>query len=291
MEIVYHIGAHCTDDDRLLKSLLKNADNFAEDGVKIPGPGKYRRLIRETIQGLNGATPQPNTRSILLDAILDDEPTERLILSNSNFICVPNRIFENGVFYAQAEPKIRALYELFPEDDIEIFLSLRNPATFVPAAFAKSDPTTLDQFMRNMHIGDIRWSDIVRRIKHAAPNSHLTVWCNEDTPLIWAELIRRMGGVLPDQRITGGFDLLASIMSQQGLNHFLNYMRSHPPKTEDQKRRIIGAFLDKYALDEEIEEEVDLPGMTDETLQAISDAYEDDVDIIAAMPGVDFVSA
>ena len=291
MEIVYHIGAHCTDDDRLLKSLLKNADNFAEDGVKIPGPGKYRRLIRETIQGLNGETPQPNTRSILLDAILDDEPTERLILSNSNFICVPNRIFENGVFYAQAEPKIRALYELFPEDDIEIFLSLRNPATFVPAAFAKSDPTTLDQFMRNMHIGDIRWSDIVRRIKHAAPNSHLTVWCNEDTPLIWAELIRRMGGVLPDQRITGGFDLLASIMSQQGLNRFLNYMRSHPPKTEDQKRRIIGAFLDKYALDEEIEEEVDLPGMTNEILEAISDAYEDDVDIIAAMPGVDFVSA
>ena len=291
MEIVYHIGAHCTDDDRLLKSLLKNADNFAEDGVKIPGPGKYRRLIRETIQGLNGATPQPNTRSILLDAILDDEPTERLILSNSNFICVPNRIFENGVFYAQAEPKIRALCELFPEDDIEIFLSLRNPATFVPAAFAKSDPTTLDQFMRNMHIGDIRWSDIVRRIKHAAPNSHLTVWCNEDTPLIWAELIRRMGGVLPDQRITGGFDLLASIMSQQGLNRFLNYMRSHPPKTEDQKRRIIGAFLDKYALDEEIEEEVDLPGMTNEILEAISDAYEDDVDIIAAMPGVDFVSA
>lgn len=291
MEIVYHIGAHCTDDDRLLKSLLKNADNFAEDGVKIPGPGKYRRLIRETIQGLNGARPQPNTRSILLDAILDDEPTERLILSNSNFICVPNRIFENGVFYAQAEPKIRALCELFPEDDIEIFLSLRNPATFVPAAFAKSDPTTLDQFMRNMHIGDIRWSDIVRRIKHAAPNSHLTVWCNEDTPLIWAELIRRMGGVLPDQRITGGFDLLASIMSQQGLNRFLNYMRSHPPKTEDQKRRIIGAFLDKYALDEEIEEEVDLPGMTNEILEAISDAYEDDVDIIAAMPGVDFVSA
>ena len=291
MEIVYHIGAHCTDDDRLLKSLLKNADNFAEDGVKIPGPGKYRQLIRETIQGLNGARPQPNTRSILLDAILDDEPTERLILSNSNFICVPNRIFENGVFYAQAEPKIRALCELFPEDDIEIFLSLRNPATFVPAAFAKSDPTTLDQFMRNMHIGDIRWSDIVRRIKHAAPNSHLTVWCNEDTPLIWAELIRRMGGVLPDQRITGGFDLLASIMSQQGLNRFLNYMRSHPPKTEDQKRRIIGAFLDKYALDEEIEEEVDLPGMTNEILEAISDAYEDDVDIIAAMPGVDFVSA
>ena len=291
MEIVYHIGAHCTDEDRLLKSLIKNAANFAADGVKIPGPGKYRRLIRETIQGLDGAPPAPDTRSILLDAILDDQPTERLVMSNSNFVCVPNRIFEHGVFYAQTEPKIRALHTLFAGDDIEIFLSLRHPATFVPATFAKSDKTELDQFLRNMHLGDIRWSDVVRRIQHVAPQSRLTVWCNEDTPLIWADLIRRMGGVLPDHKITGGFDLLASILSPQGLNRFLNYMRTHPPKTESQKRRIIGAFLDKYALDDEIEEEVDVPGMTAEVIEAMSDAYEADVDLIASMPGVDFVSA
>ncbi|MEJ6398501.1 hypothetical protein [Yoonia sp. 208BN28-4] len=289
MEIVYHIGAHCTDDDRLLKSMLKNADTFADDGVKIPGPGKYRRLIRETIQGLNGQKPSPETRSILLDAILDDEPTERLVLSNQNFICVPNRIFEDGAFYAQTEPKIRALHDIFVEDDIEIFLSLRNPATFVPAAFAKSDHPTWDKFMRGVHPSDIRWSDIVRRIQHVAPRSHLTVWCNEDTPLIWADLIRRMAGVLPDQKITGGFDLLAAIMSKQGLNRFLNYMRAHPPQTEAQKRRIIGAFLDKYALDDEIEEEIDMPGVTEAMIEDLSLAYENDVEMIAAMPGVSFV--
>lgn len=291
MEIVYHIGAHCTDDDRLLKSLLKNADNFSGEGVKIPGPGKYRRLLRETIQGLNGATPGAETRSILLDAILDDAPTERLVLSNSNFICVPNRIFENGTFYAQTEPKLRALHDLFPEDEIEIFLSLRNPATFVPAAFAKSDHDTMDSFLRTMHPGDIRWSDIVRRIRHVAPQSQLTVWCNEDTPMIWAELIRRMAGVKADQKITGGFDLLASIMSPEGLKRFLTYIRANPPRTENQKRRIIGAFLDKYALDEEIEEEIDFPGMTVEAVEQISMAYENDVAMIAAMPGVTFVHA
>ena len=291
MEIVYHIGAHCTDDDRLLKSLLKNIDSFADDGVKIPGPGKYRRLIRETIQGLNGSKPTAETRAILMDAILDDEPTERLVLSNQNFICVPNRIFEDGIFYGQTEPKIRALHDIFAEDDIEIFLSLRNPATFVPAAYAKSDHDDWDKFMRGMHPSDIRWSDIIRRIQHVAPRSHLTVWCNEDTPLIWAELIRRMAGVLPDHKITGGFDLLAAIMSQQGLNRFLNYMRAHPPKTEAQKRRIIGAFLDKYALDDEIEEEIDFPGMTEDMIEEISMAYENDVAMITNMPGVSFISA
>ncbi len=291
MEIVYHIGAHCTDDDRLLKSLLKNTNTFAEDGVKIPGPGKYRRLIRETIQGLDGQPPTPETRSILLDAILDDAPTERLVLSNQNFICVPNRIFESGVFYAQTEPKIRAFHDIFADDDIEIFIGLRNPATFVPAAFAESDHDSWDKFLRGMHPSEIRWSDIIRRIQHAAPRSHMTVWCNEDTPLIWAELIRRMAGVTPEQKITGGFDLLAAIMSKQGLNRFLNYMRAPPPRTEAQKRRIIGAFLNKYALDDEIEEEIDIPGITEAMIEDISQAYENDVEMIAAMPGVTFVSA
>jgi len=99
MQIVYHIGANCSDQDRLLKSVLKNAETFAQQGVKVPGPGKYRRLIRETIQALEGKDPASDTREILLDAILDDDPTERLILSNSNFICIPNRIFEKGAFY------------------------------------------------------------------------------------------------------------------------------------------------------------------------------------------------
>jgi hypothetical protein len=53
MQIVYHIGANCTDQDRLLKSVLKNAETFAAQGVKVPGPGKYRRLIRDTIQKLD----------------------------------------------------------------------------------------------------------------------------------------------------------------------------------------------------------------------------------------------
>ena len=53
-------------------------------------------------------------------------------------------------------------------------------------------------------------------------------------------------------------------MSDEGMNRFLNYLRTHPPKSESQKRRVIAAFLDKYALYDKIEEVVDLPGMTDD---------------------------
>ncbi|WP_458790127.1 hypothetical protein [Yoonia sp. MH D7] len=290
MQIAFHIGANCTDDDRILKSLLKNAGTFADYGIKVPGPGKYRRLLRETIQNLKGETPAADTRDILLDAITDDDDTERLVLSNANFICIANRIFDQGIFYEQAEAKLTALHQLFAEDEIEIFLALRNPATFLPVVFAESKADTPETYLKGMHPTQIRWSDLVRRIQHRFPRTKLTVWCNEDTPLIWAEILRAMSGIAPDQKITGGFDLLAAIMSDEGMNRLLTYLRSHPPKTEAHKRRVIAAFLDKYAVEDKIEEVVDMPGMTDDLVEELSELYENDVDFIEQLPGLTFIA-
>lgn len=290
MQIAFHIGANCTDEDRILKSLLKNAGSLSDVGIRVPGPGKYRRIIRETIQNLNGMPPAANTRGILLDAILDDANADRVVLSNTNFICIANRIFDDGVFYQQAESKIHALHQLFPEDEIELFLAIRNPATFLPVAFAESKSLSTDDYLKGVHPTQIRWSDLVRRIQANFPMTKLTVWCNEDTPLIWAEILRAIAGIGPDQKIIGGFDLLASIMSTEGMNRFLNYMRTHPPKNEMQKQRVIGAFLDKYAVEDKIEETVEWPGMTDAMVDELSEIYENDVAFIEQLLGINFIA-
>ena len=290
MQIVYHIGANCTDQDRLLKSVLKNAETFAKQGVKVPGPGKYRRLIRETIQTLNGQPPAEDSREILLDAILDDEQCNRLVMSHAQFMCVHRRVFEGGVFFALAEDKLTGLANLFPEDDIEIFLGMRDPATFIPAVFASSPEEQFSTFMRGVDPLQVRWSDLVARIRTILPKARLTVWCNEDTPLIWAQLIRELAGVDPLTRITGGFDLLSAIMSPEGMKKFVTYLKAHPPQTEMQKRRIIAAFLEKYALDDEVEDVVDLPGWTEETLAQLTAEYDEDIYRIERMEGVNFIA-
>ena len=46
------------------------------------------------------------------------------------------------------------------------------------------------------------------------------------------------------------------------------------------------AFLDKYALEEKIEEELDLPGWDGAYVDMLTEIYEDDLEIIAAMPSV-----
>jgi hypothetical protein len=74
------------------------------------------------------------------------------------------------------------------------------------------------------------------------------------------------------------------------MTRLLSYLKTRPPQTEIQKRRIIAAFLDKYAIEEAIEDEVDLPGWTDAVLQQLTEMYEEDVYEIARMPGVNFIS-
>lgn len=290
MQIVYHIGANCTDQDRLLKSILKNAETFADQGVKVPGPGKYRRLIRETIQALGDKEPNIDTREILLDSILDDEQCNRVVMSHAQFMCVHRRVFEGGVFYALAEDKLQGLARLFPDDEIEIFLGLRDPATFIPAVFGDSPMDSFDKFMNGLTPQDLRWSDLVARIRKILPRATLTVWCNEDTPLIWAQLIREMAGVDPLTKITGGFDLLSSIMSAEGMKQFVTYLRTNPPQTETQKRRIIAAFMEKFALEEEVEETIDLPGWTEEIVAQLTADYDEDVYRIERMEGVNFIA-
>ena len=60
MQVVFHIGAPCTDDDRLIKSLLRNREALARDGIAIPTPAQYRGVISDTC--LLYTSPSPRDR-------------------------------------------------------------------------------------------------------------------------------------------------------------------------------------------------------------------------------------
>lgn len=290
MHIVLHAGVHATDEDRLIKCFLKNTQAFAALGVAVPGPSRYRRLLRDTLHAMAEGDLAPDARAVLLDAILEGDTPDRMILSNDSFFGTPKMSVGKGVFYPGAELKMARLRRLFPQDSIELCLGLRNPATFVPAVFALAPDTDVMDFMNGTDPLDLRWSELITRIKDAVPDIEITLWCNEDTPLIWAYLVRELAGLAPNTKIIGGFDLIAEIMSKTGMQRFRSYLKSHPSMTEIQKRRVIAAFLDKYALDDAIEEEVDLPGWTHDLIRLMTETYEEDIFRIQRMSGVELIS-
>ncbi len=289
MRIIYHLGAHCTDEERLIRCLLKNRGVLGPQGIIVPPPSRYRTLLRDTAIQLKGAAATHETQAIVLEQIMSEDSAERLILGWENFLSFPAWALQ-GTLYPAAGERVRAFARIFPEIEAEFFLALRNPATFLPALFAKEKTADYDKFMAGTDPSLIRWSEMIGRIQAMNPDAKLTVWCDEDTPLIWPEVLQAVSGHAPGTRIEGTFDVLAMIMSADGLARLRAYLDTKGPFTIERRRRAVSAFLDKFATPDKIEVEISMPGWTDDLITRMTAGYEQDVARISAMPGVTFIA-
>jgi len=292
MQLAIHLGAHCTDEDRLLRSLLQNKSRLAALGVAIPGPGRYRETIVKAAQKLKGKKAESAAQNALIEDMLDDDSTERLVLSFEDFICVSGRVFEQGMLYEKAGYKPMWFRNLFSEHQVEFFMSVRNPATFIPALAAHPRQThkSIPAMLQGTDVNDIRWSDVAVAITESNPGCSLTIWANEDTPYLWPEIMREVTG--HDETITlkGGLNIAGQIMHREGLRRMKAYMTSHPPQTEYHRRRVLTAFLDKYAIEDEVEQELDVPGWTSQVVDKITATYDEDLAELEHLAGVTFLS-
>ena len=290
MQVVIHAGAHITDENRLVNTLITNRDMLAENGTNIPHPNSYRKLIRDVMQTAQQNGISEDARDVMLDAILKGSASDRLILSNPGFFGTPKMAMSAGTLYAAAEQRLQFFNTIFHQDTLELFLAICNPATFLPAIYSKTPYTSFDEFMRHADPRSVRWSEMVMRVRETYPDLPITVWCNEDLPLVWAQVLREMAGLDPITKIAGEFNLLREIMSEAGLKRFKAYVRSHPDMSEIQKRRVISAFLGKFAKEDAIEEELDMPGWTDEFIDELTEIYDEDLYVIQRIPGINLIT-
>lgn len=286
MQLVLHTGVHHTEEERLLNCLRRNRKALAGQGVSVPEPDAYRALFRDTLNAMHRTPPSPDARDVLLDAVMDEAKAQRVVLSDANFFRAPANAVREGQFYPAAARRMGRMAQLFPEDELNIFFAIRNPATLLPILHEQVANNAAPAFWGTRGPLDVCWSETIAQIREAAPEVPITVWCNEDAPMVWSQLIRELGGLDPDAPILGGFDLLETIMTPEGMQRFRGYIDGRPGMSEMQTRKVIAAFLDKFAIAEEIEEEIDMEGWTAELVEEMTAAYDADVEVIEAMPGV-----
>lgn len=290
MRIVYHLGAHCTDEERLVRCLLKNRGPLAEQGIVVPAPTRYRKLLRDTAVQLKGASASIETQALVLEQIMDEDVANRLILSWDSFLSFPQWVLR-GTMYAFAGERIRAFTQIFPQIEAEFHLAIRNPATFLPALYDKQKGKSHAEFLEATDPMQLRWSDVIRQITAQNPGVPLVIWADEDTPLIWPEVLQAVSGHADGTRLEDTDELLAGIMSPDGLVRMRNYIATHPPQSIAQRRRIVSAFLDKFALPDRVDMEFEFPGWTEQTVDQMTAAYHEDIARIRAMPDITFLSA
>jgi hypothetical protein len=275
----------------LLRSLLKNGDLLLGQEVAVPGPSRYRRLIGEVVNSLRGGAPDEMVQETLYEAVLDIDEPERLVLSSDSFICVPERALENGRLYNRAH-KTGWLRALFPDCDVTFALALRNPATFLPSLLSsrRLQDVPYTTFVGRTDPRSLLWSDVVARIGAAAPGCPLVVWCNEDTPLVWGDVMRALTGLPEDIVLDGEYDMLELVMTGDGLAELKAQVAAHPDMPSPERRERILDLLELHAAEDRLDVEIDMPGWTQDLVEEVTAGYDADVARIGQMPGVTLIA-
>lgn len=289
MEIAIHLGAHLTDEDRLIRCLMRNRAALVGQGISIPGTSRYRTMLRRTAHEMRDIPTDAGTQEALLDSLITEDAVERVVFSSDCFLSNHRWAIGTGQIYPDAGAKVAGLRRLFPAARVEFHMAIRNPATFLPALVAHAGPGGFEQVMGAENPLLLRWSDTLTRIHEAVPDCRLTVWCDEDTPLLWPEILREVSGHPDEMVLEGVFDWYRGFVSEEGLRLMENWLRQRPAMTDLQRRKVLSAFLDKFALPEKLEVEAALPGWQEDHADILSELYAQDVDLIAQLPGVDFL--
>lgn len=285
MRIVYHLGVHCTDEDRLVRCLLKNRAALAEEGIVVPSPTRYRKLLRDAATQLRGARASDDTASMILDQIFDDPGADRLILSWTSFMSFPAYVVSDRL-YPQGGERLHGFTQIFPDAEAEFHLAIRNPASFLPDLRSRAESKGHGDILQGVDPRGLRWSDTIRAIKEANPGVPLTVWCDEDTPLIWTEVLQAISGHSPETRLEDDDELLAELMTETGFARYKTYCSEHPPQSVAQRRRIVTAFLEKFGRADRLEAEATAPGWSETLVEDLTQSYLHDIGRIARIPGV-----
>lgn len=290
MQIVFHIGLHGTDADRVLRCLLRNADRLATAGVAVPLPGTFRPVLKDALIARRGVPSTVDEQETMRHAMFGEDVPSRVVFSNDNFLCPPHRAVDGGTLYPLAGERMPWVTNLFPDHERIVALAMRNPATLLPALHARiGSGEDLASYVGAIAPEELSWADAIARLTEAIPGIPLLVWCGEDAPLIWPEILGALTGMEDPAGFEGTDELLETIMTEAGLERMRGYLQSHPPRNAEHRRRITAAFLDKFVRPEAVEMELDLPGWSEDRVARITARYEADIDAIGAMPGVSLI--
>lgn len=290
IEIAFHLGAPFTDNDQLTWSLRKDSDLLSENGIMIRRPKEYRRILSDRISDLQGRKAPIESQEKLLASIIRRGNVKRLILSNGRFLGATSWMLSGRKFYQNAGNNTAALRGLFSENPCHFYLAIRNPAPFISSAYSAQNSRSYEEFKNSIRFEDIRWSDVIADIQLANPECPITVWCHEDSPVIWPTVLQKITTLEHVENFAGALDILKNIISFEGAARIEKYLEIHPKLSKWQREQVHTIFLEKFAMEEANEEEIDLPGWTHDLVDTITHIYEDDIQQVEEMTGVDFIS-
>ena len=291
MQVAIHLGAHATSGELLRDTFLANAEILQSHGVSCVSPERYVADLSTTMSRFKEAPP-PRVQNRIAAKVSGFPDPKRIIISFEDTLCPPEKIFQGGLLYDSAAWVPRWLRAMFSNHEVAFFMAIRNPATFIPAAFetCAKRPANIGSYLDGTNLDLLRWSDVIYAIREAAPDCPLTVWCHEDSPFIWPQILHAQAGLQSPVPIRGEFEIIKQIMTPEGMQLMLAELSENRPASMNGLMQVIARFLQDHAVEDEVVETLDFPGWTPELVATLTRDYLEDVEEIANMEGVRLIA-
>ncbi len=289
MQVAIHAGAAFTDEGRLLTSLQTNNTTLSQTGTRFFGPRRFRQVFNPVFQALHSGSLTPKGEDRLRNVLPSDENAQRAIFLSNEFAGDRGATLLDGQLYPRAGERMALLEHAFHGHQVEIFLALKNLGSFIPKLLMSLPEAERAAVIDNTDLSCLSWIGMIDDIRDLAPNVKITLWCNEDTPFIWGDIIRAIADLPDDTPINKEFDLLLSLLTDEGKQKAADLTQPDSNLTRGEITDALALILTENAEPDKIEEELDLSGWNSDIVDAFSELYEQDIDRLETTTGVRFL--
>lgn len=285
-----HIGVHFAGAAYLPESLNANEGLLKKTGMHAPSPRQARAAILGMIDQLDGLPPILPEEEAVLSRLRGDTGARNLFMFDDRWAAPLRSAFNGDILYSEIDERVLPVAELFASSKLQISLSLLNPGVFLNNSLS-SEPAEkhVRDFIKRIDPETLRWRDTVAKLRKALPDVPLLLWCEEDAPLIWPDVLRHLFNLPDDCPVLARLAPLRPLIEKEGFIRLETYLRKHPPETRAQYEQVIMLFLDKYGKHEALIPHCDVPSCNAETLEIMSANYEEDVAYLAQQDGITFL--
>lgn len=289
MQVVIHAGAAFTDHGQLLGSLLANRSGLADRGLAVLGPRPCRQFVKEMSDAQVQDRPFAEAQETLRGILPDGEAIRRVVLSSDKFFGPRRTALQQGQIYPFAGQRTAYTAQLLGDCDINLFVGLMNPGSFIPKVLMSLHETQREAILHSTDLSCLNWLSMIEDLQDLASDVQLTLWENEDTPLIWGDILRAMAALPEDVALKDEHALLASLLTETGKKQLLQLIREETAQHPRDRREKLETIFEEHALPDQIEEELHLPGWSADVVDAFSELYQQDLAKIRAMPNIRFL--
>jgi hypothetical protein len=194
--ILLHIGAHKTATSYMQKKLALNVDLLARRGIHYDPLETFRKGFTPL---LNEEATRENDYVKLLNG---KAKTMALLISEENIMGVPGDLPREHKYYIRIRQRLARTAELFHTATPEIFLSLREYASFAVSMYSEyirhQKYLPFAEYRAIFEASNFSWLSVIDEIFEAVPGARLTLWDFSDFRNIEKQVFQSMLGFDPD---------------------------------------------------------------------------------------------